>query len=383
MFSVSVSCSKCTCSFLEACLSRFRGPVDLLAPSFTDKLEPILAGIQERGNSTAENILLAREVLDAAQRFFFENASDAGYKGFALSPEMLRTLQWILRNGGSSQESVDIARAAELMVDATVSEMDPRFLENHISIHDAMGSKVWQERVKNLSEQERLEALQASAKMEAQMQGLLQSFLLNRSAPMRNGRLNTNTLYKLFTGKSDIFFKKVDRRRVNTEIVLCIDMSGSMRFENKALLASKALFSLAHSLARIRGITFSIIGFFDNHVVDILKSGHFVTPRMNIVPDGGTLCGSALKFAMQTFSASSDPRKIVIMLTDGDANDAENFEDVIARARKSGVEFLGVGIQNTFILQYLPEEECCIIADLGELAPEILRMLRKKMGIEH
>ena len=75
-------------------------------------------------------------------------------------------------------------------------------------------------------------------------------------------------------------------------------------------------------------------------------------------------------------------RKIAIMITDGDANDGDDFEKAIARARRAGVEFLGVGIQDEHILQYLPEDECCIISEVHELAAEILRMLRRKLGVE-
>ena len=136
------------------------------------------------------------------------------------------------------------------------------------------------------------------------------------------------------------------------------------------------------SIAVITGLNFSIIGFFDNQVVDILRHGDRVSGRMRILPDGGTLCGCALKYAMQTFSASMGMRKIAIMITDGDANDGDDFEKAIARARRAGVEFLGVGIQDEHILQYLPEDECCIISEVHELAAEILRMLRRKLGVE-
>lgn len=366
-------------------LPLFREPLDILTPGLADRLEPVLARVREEGTGTAANLRLAREAIETALGYFEELAATATTEQcpFAFSPAMLDVLKWILRNGGSGQDSVDIARAAELMVDELVRDIDPRLLENHISIHDTVGSDIWKSRLLPLTEEEQKETLQASAMMEAQMQALLQSFELNRSGPARTGRLNTNALHKLLTCRNDIFFRHIDRRAVNTEIVLCIDMSGSMHFENKALLASKALYSLARSLSKIRGLAFNITGFFDNHVVDILRSGSRVTPRMHIVPDGGTLCGSALKFAMQTFTSAPESRKIVIMITDGDANDGDDFEKAIAKARKAGIEFLGVGILDDHIAQYLPADECCIITELRQLASEILRMLRKKLGIEN
>lgn len=363
---------------LKTRLPLFRASLDTLAPGLADELEPILARVQSEGTSTEANLELAREVIETAVAFFEQAAKD----GTFFTAEMLSTLKWIVRNGGRSKESVDIARAAELMVFEAVNNVDQSLIISSVTVRNAVGSDVWTTRIEMLSDEEQKEALQSSAKMEAQMQALLQSFEMNRSGPTRSGRLNTNALHKLFTCRNDIFYRHVDKRDVNTDVVLCIDMSGSMHFNDKALLASKALYSLAHSLYKIRGLAFNIIGFFDNQVVDILRSGARVTPRTRIVPSGGTLCGCALKFAMQTFSAKNETRKIVIMLTDGDANDSEQFEKAIDRARKSGVEFLGVGIQDEHILSYLPADECCIIVELKQLAGEILRMLRKKLGIE-
>ncbi len=358
-------------------LQLFREPVDIFSPGLADLVEPCLAQVAT-AKSTRNTMDLALQVIEIALHYFEDFAEKEGW----FTPQMLNVLRWILRNGGSAKDTVDIARAAELLVGEVARTIDPALLDNQITLHNGIGSEVWENRIAELSRSDQLETLKASAKMDAQMQALLQSFELNRSGPMRRGRLNTNALHKLFICRDDVFYRRVERRKVNTEIVLCIDMSGSMRFDNKALLASKSLFSLATCLAKIRGLDFSIIGFFDNQVVDILRHGDRVSGRMSILPDGGTLCGCALKYAMQTFSASLEMRKIVIMITDGDANDGDDFERAIGRARKSGVEFLGVGIQDEHILQYLPEGECCIISEVHELAAEILRMLRRKLGVE-
>ena len=361
----------------EKRLQIFREPVERFAPGLADLVEPCLRQVAT-AKGTQATMELALQVIEIALRYFEDLASQESW----FTQQMLNVLRWILRNGGSAKDTVDIARAAELMVGEVARTIDPALVDNQITLHNGVGSEVWENRIAELSREEQLETLKASARMDAQMQALLQSFELNRSGPMRTGRLNTNTLHKLFICRDDVFFRRVERRSVNTEIVLCIDMSGSMRFANKALLASKALFSLASCLGKIRGLNFSIIGFFDNQVVDILRHGDRVSGRMRILPDGGTLCGCALKYAMQTFSASMEMRKIAIMITDGDANDGDDFEKAIARARRAGVEFLGVGIQDEHILQYLPEDECCIISEVHELAAEILRMLRRKLGVE-
>lgn len=67
------------------------------------------------------------------------------------------------------------------------------------------------------------------------------------------------------------------------------------------------------------------------------------------------------------------------LLTDGDSDNATYFEEMIFRAKRAGIEFLGIGIMDSNITRYLQEEECCVIDDLRRLAPEMFRMLRGKL----
>ena len=171
----------------------------------------------------------------------------------------------------------------------------------------------------------------------------------------------------------------MEQRHLNTEIVIAVDMSGSMHLNDKDLMASKALYAVVHCLRRIRGLLVQVIGFFDNNIVEILRRHDRVSPRIRIVANGGTLCGNAVQYAMQQFTGSRSSRKIIMMITDGDANDTGEFHDAIVRAKKAGLEFLGLGIMDEHITRYLDEEECCVIEDLRRLAPEIFRMLRARL----
>jgi len=361
-------------------LPEFRESLDLLADGLSARLEPLLARVKEEGVNTQANMALARQTMEALTDYFFGVWDWPARQDADKAKKVLDQLRWILRNGGPAKDRVDMGKCVEFLVDESLKDVDENLLKNTVTLHHSFNSPLWKQRILPLSEEEQKEALRASAMMDAQMQALLQTFMLNRSGPVRTGKLNTNLLYRLFTGRTNIFYRNVDRRGIYTEVVVSVDMSGSMNFHNKADMASKALFSVAHSLSRVRGLALHIMGFFDNNVLDIVRDGDRVTPHTRIIPDGGTLCGVALNSAVQRFSRST-ARKIVMMLTDGDANDQEKFEEAIERAREDGVEFLGIGILDSHILKYLPEDECCVISDMTELAPEILRMLRKKLGI--
>ena len=118
-----------------------------------------------------------------------------------------------------------------------LKNVDEARLEGNVTIRHAYGGPVWQERLGPLSGPEQLEALQAAAMLAAQMQSLLQTFVLNREGPCRIGRLNTNALYKLHTCDTKLFHKNVEQRHLNTEIVIAVDMSDSMHLNDKDLMA--------------------------------------------------------------------------------------------------------------------------------------------------
>lgn len=362
---------------LARLLPEYREAAEWLAPGLAEGLEPVLARVQTEGTSTRANMALARETLGVADAFFQKHWRLD--KNAAMPAGLRDLIRWVLRNGGRAADRVDVAKSAAHMVEEILKNVDEVRLEGNVTIRHAYGGPVWQERLGPLSDPEQLEALQAAAMLAAQMQSLLQTFVLNREGPCRIGRLNTNALYKLYTCDTKLFHKNVEQRHLNTEIVIAVDMSGSMHLNDKDLMASKALYAVVHCLRRIRGLLLQVIGFFDNNIVEILRRHDRVSPRIRILANGGTLCGNAVQYAMQQFTGSRSSRKIIMMITDGDANDTGEFHDAIVRAKQAGLEFLGLGILDEHITRYLDEEECCVIEDLRRLAPEIFRMLRARL----
>lgn len=357
---------------------KWRDALDLLAPGLARTLESILVRLPAEGISCEANIALARETVEAIKDWFFNHWQ------FASAPwhdECLRELPWLLRNGGEERELADMGKLASHTLDKLINQLaDDSPIKVNCLWHKR-GSDLWRQRLLPLTSEEREEALKAAARMSAQMQALLQSHVLNREGPFRQGKLDMRNLYKLFTGRDDLFRRVGERREINTEIACCIDMSGSMRFDEKDAMASRALYAVAESLSHIQGLKMTVLGFFDNNIIEMYASPAPLHPRMKIVPDGGTLLGAALRASTRSFSHDAKKRKIVILITDGDANDPEFFEEAIKDLKKDGLEILGIGIHDANILQYLAQENCCVINNLGELAGSVLAMLRKTMGI--
>lgn len=355
----------------------WRRELEVMAPDLPNLLDPIIARLPAEGIDSAANLGLARETVHII-RDYLRDKWDSGMEH--LTRETVLELSWLLRNGGAAREAMDMGNAASQALDEIIQEMD-NLPEQLVCIRHPMGSTIWNERLLPLSDLERQEALQASSKMAAQMHALLQTHILNREGPFRQGKLHTRNLHKLFIGRDDVFRRDTERRGLDTSIVVCVDMSGSMRFDNKAIMASKALYAVADSLARIQGLDLHILGFYDNNMVELHTPNAPLSQRMKIIPDGGTLCGAALREAAQSFGPKKTRRKLVIMITDGDANDPDNFREAIEDLDRNGLEIMGIGIHDNHILDYLPRDDCRVITDLRELAGVILELLRKKMGI--
>lgn len=365
---------------LEPGLDKWRGALEILAPGLPEKLLPLLENMLADGTTPEANLGFARQTVGIIRDWLY------GHHGDDVAPwpdDALKELPWLLRNGGESRDLMDMGNLAATRLDNLLQELtDETQTVVEIQWHKR-GSELWQQRLLPLDENERQEALQAAAKMSAQMQALLQSHVLNREGPFRQGKLHTRNLHKLFIGRDDLFRRQNERREINTEIVCCIDMSGSMRFDEKAPMASRSLYAVAESLSHIQGLKMSIMGFFDNNMVEMHVSPAPLGNRMKIVPDGGTLCGAAVRAASRLFGNERKKRRIIIMITDGDANDPEYFQEAIEDLGKAGIEILGIGIHDEHIAEYLPPERCCVINDLGALAGSILAMLRKKIGVRH
>lgn len=267
-------------------------------------------------------------------------------------------------------------RAAESMKEQADKEGVPDAVEMR---KNEFGGQKWGHFVSEMDKEDVKKSMAASAALDAQLQALLQTYVLNRSGMSRAGRLDTNVLHRLVIGNSNVFRRRVEKRGIDTEIVISVDMSGSMGWENKDEMASQALLAIMHSLRKIPGVKSSVYGFAGRQSIDILRPQDKLTTKMQIQPNGGTLCGEALAHAAQQFSSNPMSHKIVLMITDGETDNSRYFREVIKSLRQAKVEFLGIGIMDRALGRYLQPEEFCHITDLKQLAPEMFRMLQNKL----
>ena len=224
-----------------------------------------------------------------------------------------------------------------------------------------------------------------TAALRARLQGLVQASKQKRSTPASSGhRLDSRVLTRLRVGDTRVFNRKEEKRAVNTAVCMLLDSSGSMgnsTLLNKMGIASRACFVASEALYSIPGVRTAIATFkgFDNRVFPMVDFGEKPDhSRFNITGSGGTRLGHALWWAWGELCLRRETRKICIAFSDGDTGDGPVTQAAIKRMRESGIEVIGIGIQDTSIKRYLPDNHR-IIKNLDQFTPALLELLREKL----
>lgn len=242
------------------------------------------------------------------------------------------------------------------------------------------------EPLRNASGYDDISALRVhTAALRARLQGLVQASKRKRSAPVSVGhRLDSRVLSRLRVGDTRVFNRKEEKRAVNTAFCMLLDSSGSMgnsTLLNKMGIASRACFVASEALYSIPGVRTAIATFkgFDNRVFPMVDFGEKPDhSRFNITGSGGTRLGHALWWAWGELCLRRETRKICIAFSDGDTGDGPVTQAAIKRMRESGIEVIGIGIQDTSIKRYLPDNHR-IIKNLDQFTPALLELLREKL----
>ncbi|GAM08366.1 von Willebrand factor type A domain protein [Geobacter sp. OR-1] len=240
--------------------------------------------------------------------------------------------------------------------------------------------------LRNASGYDDISALRVhTAALRARLQGLVQASKQKRSTPASVGhRLDSRVLTRLRVGDTRVFNRKEEKRAVNTAVCMLLDSSGSMgnsTLLNKMGIASRACFVASEALYSIPGVRTAIATFkgFDNRVFPMVDFGEKPDhSRFNITGSGGTRLGHALWWAWGELCLRRETRKICIAFSDGDTGDGPVTQAAIKRMRESGIEVIGIGIQDTSIKRYLPDNHR-IIKNLDQFTPALLELLREKL----
>lgn len=221
-----------------------------------------------------------------------------------------------------------------------------------------------------------------TSRMRAKLMGLLQAA---KSLPERFGvsgrKLAVKRLVRLVTGDPRMFRKRVESIAINTAVVVLLDRSGSMDhkkgMQSRITVARNAAFSLHHALSGISGVAVHSVAF---EMDDVEQC----TPPIKVLCNWSEKPHSeyfgvetgfytptpwALWYARAVLLARPEPRKIVLLVTDGKPEGWERIEaDTRAATRRlyrDGIEIAAIGIVTDMVQQYWKNNR--VIDDIDEL----------------
>lgn len=192
---------------------------------------------------------------------------------------------------------------------------------------------------------------------------------------------------------SKVFKKKVSNLSLDVSVGLLIDMSGSMRRDDKYIHAAKAVLLLNDAIGKL-SIPMKIVGFTEKddgphhyvykeymnkvgneHMLDALASGYVELEE--------NADGESLLWMYNDIRRRDSARKIIIVLSDGDpAGHRSGIRDFTTRVskaiqKKGDVELYGIGIMSTSVRQFYKNN--VVIKDASELEAALINVIKNKI----
>lgn len=218
----------------------------------------------------------------------------------------------------------------------------------------------------------------AIAGLRARLHGLVQSSRMVRHKPARAGRIDARRLHGVAVGNPRIFATHQARPAINTALHVLLDTSASMR--ERIGLANQCCRVVAQAMTLI-GVSVGITAFPGSEpgtVVPLLRHGDRPSSYQDVRAKGMTPMGEALWWVLQHLSNRQEPRRMVLIITDGSPDGAVNVRDAIKAAAALGVEVYGLGIDSPHITTLLPGRSR-VIAAIGELPGAVFSMLEQTL----
>lgn len=386
-----------------------RASAEIHYPGLTHEIEPYLRLIPKNCSSTLDAFGFACEIANIIRKYarLMEqqqnqqqsqagqgdpNASSGGPADPSDQPEgqtdpaqALQSLQNILSagaNGGIFPGDMG-DKLKEAIADACGQSGE------HLQVAVVTGKHTGQ-----LAQDDLDNSRQSTTALRTRLQALMQSTRSVRSHSGYVGALNIHKLHSLAAGNAKVFLRKGERVGVNTAVHILIDSSGSMNAKEMQL-ASQACFAVASALQAIKGISVGVTTFPGERgvyegtqrehwqtVTPILRHNEKMHTRFAMSGAGNTPLDSALWWTMQQLHPMPEPRKMILIITDGQPDNSQLAKTAINEAVKLGQEVYGIGIANASILSLLPNTSA-VINNISELAPSMFGMLQRALIAGH
>lgn len=201
----------------------------------------------------------------------------------------------------------------------------------------------------------------------------------------RGRRLDPASLYRPSAGQPVRFVRRAARDAPETAVGLLLDRSRSMH--GAMALASQAVLATALALNELSGVACWVAAFpgaASNQVVPLLEFTERacrVAGRFDLGAAGGTPLANALWRAGYELSQRPEPRRLLVVATDGEPDHVEAAQQIIRRCRAGGIEVIGLGIgqQLAEVQTVFGDRDATAITALAELAPALFALLERRL----
>ena len=231
-----------------------------------------------------------------------------------------------------------------------------------------------------LPEDEQRKALAETTGLRYRLQGMLQAMRMRDTAPSRHGRLCPHNLHRMFVGNPRLFRSDAPIPAVNTAIHLLVDCSGSM-VGKPIRHARQACFAIASALKAVPGVNLGVTTFPAQgetySVSPVLEHGKPFHSNFLFETTGSTPLTEALLWATQELCRQPEPRRILLLLSDGGPDNYLTCVQAIAEASRF-VELYGIGIWDESIKKLLPDSSS-VIYFLSDLSSALFNILQNTL----
>ena len=355
---------------------RLRAAAEIHYPGLTHELKPILCLIPTNCSSTLEALSFAHDIT-AVIRKYAQVMEQRNQKS-----EAQQSLCNILSAG------VDDAMFPEAIGETLQKILTGACAQQGERLRVAVPTR---RQKQPFESSELLQTLQETTALRTRLHALMQS---TRSVRNRNGYagvLDTCKLHRLPIGDTRVFLRRGERSSVNTAVHILLDASGSMDGASMQL-ANQACFAVASALHGIKGISVGATAFPGekvrprpecgehwNTVAPVLRHNEQLHTFFVMNAAGGTPLDAAVWWALQQMYTLPEPRKIILLITDGSPDSKSLTLEAIAAVKSCSIEMYGIGIQNNAIQDLLPPGDSQVINTLQELAPAMFGVLRRAL----
>lgn len=235
----------------------------------------------------------------------------------------------------------------------------------------------------SLSQEDIILGDRMAVQLASRMSSVLQTrSLVKRGTGSVGTRLDNHRLYRPAVGDARIFRHDIPGRTPDVEIMCLVDTSGSM-YGDSIDVVNQTMYAIAKATQNIRGCAVGIMSF--NTIMESVKDMYTPVPPVRLTKmeaNGSTYLGSALMRVLDCFTEKAR-RHVVIILTDGMADDLPILSSALDRAEQNAVEVYGLGIGSggSYIGDVMGRKHFRDVRHNNEIPAALLGMLGEALRI--